>query len=144
MQCDSAAAAALLASHPATQPPTQREYQDLIRREMDAAGSAFSTCVLVLRYVDENRVPAPYSRVVLRRAANDLRKVSQVLAQITRPPRATRAQAALLATTRRDRSRLDRLASDPNNASHRQAVRAALAADTATIDNRLTGQLDPN
>jgi hypothetical protein len=123
--------------------PAQGEYQDLIRRELDAAGSALSTCVLVLHYVDENRVPAPYSRVVLRQAANDLRKVSQDLAQVTPPPGAARAQAALLAITRRDNSRLDHLASNPNNGSHRQAVRAALSADAATIDNHLTGQLDP-
>jgi hypothetical protein len=123
--------------------PGQGEYQDLIRREVDAAGSALSTCVLVLRYEDQDRVPAPYSRVVLRQAANDLRKVSQDLSQITPPPRAARAQAALLAITRRDRSRLDHLAGDPNNASRRHAVRAALSADTATIDNHLTSQLDP-
>jgi hypothetical protein len=124
--------------------PAQGEYQDLIRRELDAAGSALSTCVLVLRYVDENRVPAPYSRVVLRQAANDLRKVSQDLAEVTPPPGAARAQATLLAITRRDRSRLDHLAADPDNASRRQATRAALAADSASIDTRLTGQLDPS
>jgi hypothetical protein len=123
--------------------PTQSEYQDLIRRELDAAGSALSTCVLTLHYVDENRVPGPYSRVVLRQAANDLRKVSQDLTQITPPPGSARAQAALLAITRRDRGRLDHLASNPSNDAHRQAVRAALSADSATIDTRLTKQLDP-
>jgi hypothetical protein len=123
--------------------PAQGEYQDLIRRELDAAGSALSTCVLVLRYVDENRVPAPYSRVVLRQAANDLRKVSQDLSQITPPPRATRAQAALLAITLRDRSRLDHLADQPNNTSARHAVSHALSADAATLHNHLTQQLDP-
>jgi hypothetical protein len=123
--------------------PAQGEYQDLIRRELDAAGSALSTCVLVLRYVDEDRVPTSYSRVVLRQAANDLRKVSQDLSEVTPPPGATRAQAALLAITLRDRSRLDHLASDFNSASHRQAVRAALSADAATLDDHLSGQLDP-
>jgi hypothetical protein len=123
--------------------PTQGQYQDLIRREVDAAGSALSTCVLVLRYVDQDRVPAPYSRVVFRQAANDLRKVSQDLSQITPPPRAARAHASFLAITRRDRSRLDRLAGRPNNTSVRRAVSAALSADAATLHNHLTQVLDP-
>jgi hypothetical protein len=123
--------------------PAQGEYRDLIRREVDAAGSALSTCVLVLRYVDQDRVPAQYSRVVLRQAANDLRKVAQDLSQITPPPRAARAHVSFLAITRRDRHRLDHLAGEPNNTSARHAVRAALSADAATLHNHLTQQLDP-
>jgi hypothetical protein len=123
--------------------PAQGEYQDLIRRELDAAGSALSTCVLVLRYIDEGRVPAAYSRVVLRQAANDLRKVSQDLIQVTPPPRDRHAQSAFLAITRRDRGRLDDLARHPGNVRARRAVSAALSADAATLDNHLTPQLDP-
>ena len=123
--------------------PAQGEYQDLIRREVDAAGSALSTCVLVLRYVDQDRVPAPYTRVVLRQAANDLRKVSQDLSQITPPPRAARAHASFLAIALRDRSRLDHLAKQPNSTLARHAVSAALSADAATRRDRLTQQLDP-
>jgi hypothetical protein len=123
--------------------PTQGEYQDLIRREVDAAGSALSTCVLVLHYVDEDRVPAPYTRVVLRQAANDLRKVSQDLSQITPPPRAARAHASFLAITLRDRNRLDDLVKQPDNTSARHTVSHALSADAATLHNHLTQQLDP-
>ncbi|MDP9257199.1 MAG: hypothetical protein M3Q31_11670 [Actinomycetota bacterium] len=115
----------------------------MIRREVDAADNALSTCVLVLHYVDQDGVPAPYSRVVLRQAANDLRKVSQDLSQITPPSRAASAHASFLAITRRDRSRLDRLAGQPNNTSARHAVSAALSADAATLHNHLTQQLDP-
>ena len=123
--------------------PAQGDYQDVIRREVDAAGSALSTCVVVLRYVDQDRVPAPYTRVVLRQAANDLRKVSQDLSQITPPPRAARAHASFLAITLRDRNRLDHLAGEPNNTSARHAVSAALSADAATLRVHLTQQLDP-
>lgn len=123
--------------------PTRSEYQDLIRRELDAAGSAVSTCVLVLRYVDENRVPAPYIRVVLRQAANDLRKVAQDLSQITPPPGDASAQTALLLLTQRDRDRLDDLAGHLRDASARDVVRAALSRDSNTLDNQLTPKLDP-
>jgi hypothetical protein len=123
--------------------PTRGEYQDLIRREVDAAGSALSTCVLVLRYVGQDRVPAPYTRVVLRQAANDLRKVSQDLSQITPPPGAARAHASFLAITLRDRNRLDHLATQSDDISARHAVSAALSADAATLRDHLTQQLDP-
>ena len=65
----SLAGIAVLLSRPwrATAPPAQGEYHDLIRRELDATGTALSTGVLILHHIDENRVPATSGRVLCAR-----------------------------------------------------------------------------
>ena len=125
--------------------PAPGEYKDLIRRELDAAGSALQTSSLVLSYLDQDRVPGPYARVVLRQAANDLRKVSQDLAEVTPPPFAARAQRTFLAICLRDRERLEHVATghDPPSIRERDRTQVLVAADGAVVENRLPAQLDP-
>jgi hypothetical protein len=124
--------------------PAQGEYQDLIRREIDAAGSALATCVLVLRYMDQGDVPRPYGKVVIRQAANDLRKVAQDLDETTPPARARRAQRTFRAITVRAQHRLDDLGRQLDDAAARRRARAAFASAANTLDQRLKSTLDPS
>jgi hypothetical protein len=123
--------------------PDQGEYQDLIRREIDAAGSALATGVLILRYIDQDDVPHAYGKVVIRQAANDLRKVAQDLAQITPPPRARPAQRSFSAITLQAQRQLDDLYHHLDNASSRHQARAALSKASDTLDQQLATTLDP-
>jgi hypothetical protein len=123
--------------------PAQGEYQDLIRRELDAAGSALATGVLILRYIDQGDVPHAYGRVVIRQAANDLRKVAQDLAEITPPTRARPAQRSFRAITVRAQHRLDELYRHLDDATSRNQTRTALSKASDTLDQQLTTKLDP-
>jgi ElaB/YqjD/DUF883 family membrane-anchored ribosome-binding protein len=123
--------------------PGQGEYQDLIRREIDAAGSALATCVIVLRYMDQGDVPRAYGKVVIRQAANDLRKVAQDLDEITPPARARRAQRAFREITVRAQQRLDDLGRQLGDAAARRRARAAFSSASNTLDQRLKSTLDP-
>src|SRR3954469_21954242 len=91
------------------QRPAQGEYQDIIRRELDSAGSALATSELVLGYVQADRIPRTYAQVVLRQAANDLRKVAQDIRQMHPPRRAQPGQARLLLLCERDGTALTNL-----------------------------------
>ncbi len=122
--------------------PGQGAYQDIIRRELEATGSALGTSVLTLRYIDDGRVPRNYGRVMVRQAANDLRKVSQDLGQITPPAKAAAAQTRLRAITDHARRQLSGL--DLGDPSARRSVRAALARDSDAVDGTLTPVLDPS
>jgi hypothetical protein len=124
--------------------PDRAAYQDLIRRELDAAGTALASGSLTLRYADAGRVPGSYERVVLRQAANDLRKVAQDLGQITPPARAATSQKALLEICTRERGRLETLSRNPADGAARSATRAALARDSHTLEKTLTPRLDPS
>ncbi len=121
--------------------PDQGAYQDIIRRELEATGSALGTSVLTLRYIDDGRVPRNYGRVMVRQAANDLRKVSQDLGQITPPAKAAAAQARLRAITDRARQQLATL--DLGDPGARRVVRAALVKDSDAVEGKLTPVLDP-
>lgn len=123
--------------------PDQGEYQDVIRREIDAAGSALATGVLVLRYIDRGDVPRAYGKVVIRQAANDLRKVAQDLSEIAPPARARSAQRRFQSITGRAQHRLDDLYHHLGDARARHAVRAALVEDSDTLDQTLKPELDP-
>jgi hypothetical protein len=123
--------------------PDQGAYQDVIRREIDAAGSALATGVLVLRYIDQGDVPNAYGQVVIRQAANDLRKVAQDLAQITPPARARPAQRTFMAMTLRTQRRLNSLYHHLDDASSRHQTRAVLSKASDTLDQQLTAKLDP-
>jgi hypothetical protein len=126
------------------QRPAQGEYQDLIRRELDSAGSALATSELVLRYVQEDRVPRTYAQVVLRQAANDLRKVAQDIRQMRPPPRAESAQARLLLLCGRDGTALTKLRTHLSDASWRLRIRSQIARDAEVLDKKLSTQLDPS
>jgi hypothetical protein len=126
------------------QRPTQGEYQDVIRRELDSAGSALATSELVLRYVQADRIPRTYAQVVLRQAANDLRKVAQDIRQIHAPPRARSAQARLLLLCRRDGTALTTLRSRLSDSSRRLRIRSQITKDANLLDKELSTRLDPN
>jgi hypothetical protein len=126
------------------QRPAQGEYQDVIRRELDSAGSALATSELVLRYVHTDRIPRTYAQVVLRQAANDLRKVAQDIRQIHPPPRAKLAQARLLLLCRREGTALTKLRPHLSDSSRRQRIRTQIARDANLLDKELSAQLDPS
>jgi hypothetical protein len=125
------------------QRPAQGEYQDIIRRELDSAGSALATSELVLRYVQADRIPRNYAQVVLRQAANDLRKVAQDIRQMQPPRRADHAQTRLLLICKRDGTALANLRSHLSDSSRRGLVRSRIAADAEVLDTQLSTQLDP-
>jgi hypothetical protein len=125
------------------QRPAQGEYQDIVRRELDSAGSALATSELVLRYVQADRVPRTYAQVVLRQAANDLRKVAQDLRQMHPPPRAASAQARLLLICGRDGTALRSLRAHLSDSSRRLRIRSQIAKDADLLDTDLSTQLDP-
>jgi hypothetical protein len=124
--------------------PAQGEYQDIIRRELDSAGSALATSQLVLRYVQADRIPRTYAQVVLRQAANDLRKVAQDTRQMHPPARAEPAQARLLLLCRRDGTALAKLRTHLSDSSRRLRIRTEIAKDAELLDNELSAQLDPS
>lgn len=123
--------------------PDQAAYQDVIRREIDAAGSALATGVIVLRYIDQHKVPDAYARVVIRQAANDLRKVEQDLSQITPPPRARQAQRSFSMIAGSERHRLQDLGNRLHDANALRTARAALARASDKLDKELVPALDP-
>jgi hypothetical protein len=123
--------------------PSQGEYQDLIRREIDSASSALATSQLILRYLQTDRVPHTYAAVVLRQAANDLRKVAQDLHQIQPPPRAAHAQAQLLALLQHDNHLLTRLHNQLANHTQQKHTRSIITKHSNLIDQHLRKQLDP-
>ena len=124
--------------------PAQGEYRDIIRRELDSAGSALATSQLLLRYIDADHVPETYAAVVLRQAANDLRKVTQDLRQIQPPARAARAHARLLALSKRDGQLLASLHNHLNDPTRRKLARARVIHDADVLDQQLSDQLDPS
>jgi hypothetical protein len=124
--------------------PAQGEYQDIIRRELDATGNALATSELALRYVQADRIPRTYAQVVLRQAANDLRKVAQDLRQMHPPPRTETAQARLLLICRRDGTALRTLRSHLSDSSKRLRIRSQIARDADLLDKELSAQLDPS
>jgi hypothetical protein len=115
--------------------PDRGAYRDLMRREVGAAESALASGELTLRYLDERRLPRAYARVMLRQAANDLRKVGQDLGEVTPPAAVARAHARMATLTRRDQQLLERL--DSSNRADRQTVRTALARDAGTLGDDL-------
>jgi hypothetical protein len=123
--------------------PDQGEYQDVIRREIDAAGTALATGVLVLRYIEQGKVPEAYGRVVLRQAANDPRKVDQDLTEITPPTRARSSQRAFRAIAIDQRRRLHDLASHLHDARALRNARAALSRASDELDGEIAEALDP-
>jgi hypothetical protein len=125
------------------QRPAQGEYQDIIRRELDSAGSALATSELVLRYAATDRIPPTYADVVLRQAANDLRKVAQDIRAIHAPRRAGRAQRHLLLICERDGTALANLRSHFTDADQRRLIRSRVARDAKLLDTPLAAQLDP-
>jgi hypothetical protein len=126
------------------QRPAQGEYQDIIRRELDSAGSALATGELVLRYVEADRVSRTYAQVVLRQAANDLRKVAQDLRQMHAPSRAEEAQARLLLICGRDGTALRALRVHLSDTGLRREIRSQIARDADLLDKQLSTQLDPS
>ncbi|MDX6596479.1 MAG: hypothetical protein QOE87_366 [Gaiellales bacterium] len=122
--------------------PTQGEYRDIIRRELDSAGSALASGELVLRYVEARRLPDTYAAVTLRQAANDLRKVAQDLGEIQSPQRATRAQARLRAICRRDGRSLTIIHTHLDDLRQRRRVRIAITRDARVLVEQLGKQLD--
>jgi hypothetical protein len=126
------------------QRPAQGEYQDIIRRELDSASSALATSELVLRYEQADRVPRTYAQVVLRQAANDLRKVAQDIRQMHPPPRAKSAQTRLLLLCRRDGTALTNLRSHLSDSSRRLRIRTQIARDADLLDKKLSAELDPS
>jgi hypothetical protein len=126
------------------QRPTQGKYQDIIRRELDSAGSALATGELVLRYVQADRMPRTYAQVALRQAANDLRKDAQDIRQIQPPPPAESAQARLLLICERDGSALANVHNHLSDSNQRERIRSRLAADADVLDKQLSTRLDPS
>jgi len=124
--------------------PAQGEYQDIIRRELDSAGSALATGELVLRYVAADRIPPTYAHVVLRQAANDLRKVAQDLRQMQPPRRAEPAQSRLLLICERDGKALADVGSHLSDSGRRGRIRSQLAADADVLEKQLSTRLDPS
>jgi hypothetical protein len=122
--------------------PDQGAYRDLIRRELGAAQSALGTSVLTLRYLDDGRVPRAYGRVMLRQAANDLRKVAQDLGEVTPPAGVAATQTRMLRLTLRDQRLLERL--DAGSPAGRRAARGALSTDADTLGTGIASVLDPS
>jgi hypothetical protein len=123
--------------------PEQGEYQDLIRREIDAAGSALATGVLVLRYIDQGDVPDAYGKVVIRQAENDLRKVAQDLSEINPPALAASAQTKFRTIVIGEQHQLDGLYRHLANAPARQQAHNSLSKASDTLDQQLKPKLDP-
>jgi hypothetical protein len=123
--------------------PRQGEYRDIIRRELESAGSALATSELVLRYVAADRIPRTYAQVVLRQAANDLRKVAQDLQQIRPPSPAGKAQDRLLLVCQSDGTALAKLRTNLSDSRQRARIRARVSRDANLLDNQLSTQLDP-
>jgi hypothetical protein len=121
--------------------PVQGEYQDIIRRELDSAGSALATGALVLRYIEGDRIPVTYADVVLRQAANDLRKVAQDVRQMQPPRYAQQAHTRLLLICERDGKAL---ANVGGHVSERVRIRRRIASDADVIDKQLKADLDPS
>jgi hypothetical protein len=126
------------------QRPAQGEYQDIIRRELDSAGSALATSELVLGYVQADRIPRTYAQVVLRQAANDLRKVAQDIRQMHPPRRALPGQARLLLLCERDGTALTNLRTHLSDSNGRLRIRSQIARDADLLDKELSAQLDPS